>query len=141
MSFPRSIGDVISRRTEGRWIGFESTISSDALPGPKTILTLYELTTTRSASLTQIETWASVQDLPGSLQPIRARELSEYRETVVADYKFYISKSVFTSAANESKLIEKNQLRIGSHKYDITFVEAMTMGPLPHYKILLKEVF
>ena len=110
------------------------------LPGAKITMDLYELSISVSDSLNPIETYSGVQTMDGSLQPLSAREISEYRETVKADYQFLVSNSVFLSVLNEAKLNAKNQIRLGTRKFDIVFVENRTEGFMPHYKVLLNEV-
>jgi hypothetical protein len=136
-----NIGGVISVLTEGLWNGFTVTTSAQSLPGPKTILTLYELITTQSTSMSPVETYTGIQELSGSLQPINAQEHQIYnKETVVTDYKFLVAQSQFTSSANEAKLTEKNQLRTGSRVFNIVSSGSRIEGIIPHYRVLLKEV-
>lgn len=111
------------------------------LPGPKTNMSLYELTVTQSDSGNAIDSYTAVQNMMGSLQPINALESALYnKETVITNYKFIVSQSVFLNAVNEAKLVEKNQLRIGTRIFDIVSSGRRTEGFLPHYRVLLKEV-
>ena len=111
------------------------------LPGPKTTLTLYELTTTNSASMTPIDTWTAIQTLDGSLQPLSANESMEYnKETLIANFKFIVATSCFINATNEGKLVSKNQLRSATRTFDIIFNGARPEAMIPHYSVILKEV-
>jgi len=111
------------------------------LMGAKVTLTLYELTTAKSASSGQVQTYTGVQTMEGSLQPLSARESVLYsKETLSANYAFYVGNSVFINSTNEGKLVEKNRLTYGSRVFDIVFVENRTEGNLAHYKVLLSEV-
>lgn len=121
------------------------TAIPDGLPsnlmGAKVTLTLYELTTSKSASSGEIRTYTGVQTMEGSLQPLNARESALYsKETLSANYAFYVGKSVFINSTNEGKLKESSQIKYGSRVFDIVFVENRTEGNLPHYKVLLSEV-
>ena len=110
------------------------------LPGPKTNMSLYELNVTQSNSGSQIEYYTVVQNMMGSLQPLNAREIELYnKETVVANYKFIVSRSVFRNAVNEAKLVEKNLLTLGSRKFDIVFRGERIEGIVEYYCVLLKE--
>ena len=111
------------------------------LPGPKTTLTLYELSATNSDSMTPIETWTAIQTLDGSLQPLSAKESIEYnKETLIANFKFIVATSCFTSSTNEGKLVSKNQLRSTTRTFDIVFNGARPEAMIPHYSVILKEV-
>ena len=115
--------------------------SPSRLPGPKTKLTLYEVSISQGTSGGQVRTWTAIQTMEGSLQPLSANEDSKYnKETMTANYRFFVSDSVFISPSTEAKLVEKNQLRYGARKFNITFVENRTEGFLPHYKVLLQEI-
>lgn len=110
------------------------------LPGPKTTLELYEVSTTKDATGGRVPVYAKVMDVKGSLQPINASEDSKYnKQTVTAQYKFFVAQDAFTST-QEAKLIESNQLRLGTRKFNITFVEPWTEGKASHYKVMLQEI-
>ena len=111
------------------------------LPGPKTTLTLYELSATNSDSMTPVETWTAIQTLDGSLQPLNAKESIEYnKETLIANFKFIVATSCFTNSTNEGKLVSKNQLRSTTRTFDIVFNGARPEAMIPHYSVILKEV-
>jgi head-tail adaptor len=111
------------------------------LPGPKTTLTLYELSATNSDSMTPIETWTAIQTLDGSLQPLSAKESIEYnKETLIANFKFIVATSCFANSTNEAKLVSKNQLRSTTRTFDIVFNGARPEAMIPHYSVILKEV-
>lgn len=110
------------------------------LPGPKTTLTLYKKTITASASGGQSLSTSSVQTLAGSLQPANAKEIAKYnKETTIVDWKFYVSKNVFVSSANETELKTKGYLTqtSPSRTFDIVGVEDWAYGNF--YKVLLQE--
>lgn len=135
------LGDIISVLSEGLYNGFQVSASGSILPGPKVTVTLQELTVTSGTTGGQVRTYATVQDMSGSLQPLNAREIEIYeKQTVKANYRFLVSNSVFTSSTNEAKLVEKNRIQYLGVNYNITFVENRTEGPLPHYKVLLQKV-
>jgi hypothetical protein len=111
------------------------------LPGPKTTMSLFELTTTKGSTGGRVTSYAGIQTMDGSLQPLTANESVLYnKETVEANYKFLVSQSVFTSVINEAKLTEKNQIRLGNRKFDIVSSGGRTEGLFPHYRVILKEV-
>lgn len=105
-------------------------------------LTLNKLTVTQGASGSQSKTWSTVQTLTGSLQPVRIMEGNLFdKQTVKADYVFYVEKSQFTSSSNESELKEMNQMIYGSQTFEIKGVINWSVNPyLTYYKVLLLEV-
>jgi hypothetical protein len=87
-----------------------------------------------------------VQTLAGSLQPlprnIDVRELIKFdKQTVEADYAFFVAKSKFTSSANESELKEANQMDYGSRTIQISGIVDWSVNPhSAYYKVMLREV-
>ncbi len=135
------LGDVVSVLSEGLYNGFQISESTPTLPGPKVTVTLLELTETKDSTGGRVTAYTTVQDMSGSLQPLRANEVSLYeKQSVVANYAFYVSNSVFTSSTNEAKLVERNRIQYLGINYNITFVENRTEGMSPHYKILLEKI-
>jgi head-tail adaptor len=107
-----NIGDAVSSLTGGFWNGFATTSTGvSVIRGEKTNLMLSKLTTTVGASGGQVQTWADVQALSGSLQRTSGNEREIWsKETKVTDYKFYVDYSQFTSDANFLELKESSKL-------------------------------
>ncbi len=136
-----NIADTMAIVSKGRYTGFQVSESTSTLPGPKVTVTLLELTETKDSTGGRVPSYATVQDMSGSLQPLRANEVSLYeKQSVVANYALYVSNSVFTSSTNEAKLVERNRIQYLGINYNITFVENRTEGRAPHYKILLEKI-
>ena len=111
------------------------------LPGSKTTLTLYELSTSQGTSGGMVKTYIGIQTLEGSLQPLNASEtIMSNKETAVANYKFIVSQNCFLNSGNEDKLIPRNQLRLGTRIFDIISSGARLEGLIHHYRVLLKEI-
>jgi head-tail adaptor len=107
-----NIGDAVSSLTGGFWNGFATTSTGvSVIRGEKTSLMLSKLTTTVGASGGQVQVWANVQALSGSLQRTSGNERQIWsKETKVTDYKFYVDYSQFTSDANFLELKESSKL-------------------------------
>jgi head-tail adaptor len=101
-----NIADAVSSLTGGFWSGFATTSTgSSVIRGANATLMLSKLTITQSDSMSPIETWTDVQSLRGSLQPTTAKEREVYsKETMVANFKFYVLSAEFTSDANRSEV-------------------------------------
>jgi head-tail adaptor len=101
-----NIADIVSSLTGGFWSGFASTSgASSVIRGANATLMLSKLVITQSDSMSPIETWVDVQTLRGSLQPTTARERELYsKETMVAEFKFYVLSAEFASDANRAEV-------------------------------------
>jgi hypothetical protein len=59
---------------------------------------------------------------------------------LIANFKFIVAASCFTSSTNEGKLVSKNQLRTATRTFDIVFHGARPEAMIPHYSVILKEI-
>jgi hypothetical protein len=136
-----SIGNAISFRTDGRYILQVSTANASDLPGPKTLLTLKEITlSSDSAGLPTSAAPVTVQNLYGILRPTSTREKEEWSKIgVTASYAYYVSPSQFSSDINRSKLVEKNLLVSATKTFEIVGIEDNTeVSHGAHYKTMLE---
>lgn len=139
-----AVGDSISLGTKGRYASAStgSSISyAGILPGPKTTLTLKEITLSIDSSAMQtLSSPSTVQTLTGVLRPTSTREKDEWAKvSVITSHAFYVSPSQFTSTANEGKLVEKNVLTSSTKTYEIVGIEDNTDASYgAHYKVMLE---
>lgn len=136
-----AVGNSISIGTKGRYVFTSTTASGGGLPGPKTTLTLKEITVSSdSAGYPTLSTPITVQNLSGILRPANTKEKEEWAKIgVIASYAYYVSPNSFTSSTNLAKLLEKNVLVSATKTYEIVGIEDNTdvqMGA--HYKVMLE---
>src|SRR4030042_4173476 len=93
-----------------------------------TTLTLKEITKSNDSSgMPTVAVGATVQTLTGWFQPTPSKEKETWSKIgVIAEYRFYVYKSQFTSSANEAKLIEGNILSSATVDYNIVGIDNWT---------------
>ena len=137
-----TIGNKISFRTQGRYTD-TAAISGSAIPGPKTILILKEITVSYDSSgMPTLADPVTVQSISGVLRPTNAKEKEEWQKMgAIVDYAYYIAPSQFTDETNKAKLLEKNVFTRNTKTYEIVGIEDNTETSRgQHYKVFLQEL-
>lgn len=106
-------------------------------------LTLKQITSSYDTSgLPTAAVGATVQTLTGWFQPTTSKEQERWSKVgVVAQYRFFVFKSQFTSSANEAKLLEGNILASATVNYNIIGIDNYTDQSIgKHYVVYLQEL-
>ncbi|MBA7577861.1 hypothetical protein ES708_19716 [subsurface metagenome] len=102
--------------------------------GPKTTLTLKQITSSGDSVGGWTETEATIKSIKGVLSTIRGNErLSADKKTVIADYYFYMDyPKGFT-------VTEEDLFYFDTRKFKIIYINDMGANQNNRYKITLKE--